>query len=74
MSGKTSEAGEIQKEKVQTFENDRILGEPKVSKRLRDLVGYNIYSFRFISENIELVGMPKILGRIDFEIVTVCFW
>ena len=70
----TSEAGEIQKEEVRTFENDSILGAPKVHKRLPDLVGYNIYRFRFISENIELVGMPKILGRVDFDIVTICFW
>jgi hypothetical protein len=31
-----------------------------------------MHKFRFISENIELVGMLKILGRVDFEVVTIC--
>jgi hypothetical protein len=36
------------------------------------LVGHNIYKFRFIGENIELVGMPKILGRVNFNTVAIC--
>ena len=30
-----------------------------------------MYEFRFISENIEFVGMPKILGRVDSEFVPI---
>jgi hypothetical protein len=48
---------------------------PKVAKRLRDLapvIGHNIYKFGFISENIELVGMLEILGRVDLDTVSIC--
>ena len=30
-----------------------------------------MYIFWLISENIELVGMPKILGRVNFDIVPI---
>jgi hypothetical protein len=47
---------------------------PKVAKRLQDQVGHNIYKFRFIGENIELVSMLKILGRVKFDTVPICLW
>ena len=71
MSGKTSEKGKTEKEDAPTFENDSILGAPKVAEKLRDLASHNMYKFRFISENIKLVGMPKILGRVYFDTVTI---
>jgi hypothetical protein len=58
-------------EAAQTFKNDGISGAPKVAKRPRKPVGYNMYKFRFISENVELVSMPKILGRVYFDIVPI---
>ena len=72
MSGKTSETGGKQKQDAQTFENDSIWGAPNVAKRPRDLVGHNIYMFRVISENVEFVGMPKILSRVDFNAIPIC--
>ena len=72
-SGKTSETQDIQKEAAQTFENDSTSGAPKVAKRVQGQVGHNIQKFRFIGENIELVSMPKILGRVNFDIVTIFF-
>jgi hypothetical protein len=74
MSGKSSEKGGKQKQDVRTFENDRIFGAPKVAKRPRDLVRLDMYKFRFISENVECVGMLKILGRVDSETVPICVW
>ena len=32
-----------------------------------------MYKFRFISENIEPASILKILGRVDFDIVHICF-
>jgi hypothetical protein len=61
--------GNLQRDDARTFENDRIFCAPKVAKRSQDLVGHNIYKFRFTSENIELVAMLKVLGRVDFETV-----
>ena len=72
MSGNTSEAnGRKKKQDTQTFENDRRSRTPKVAKRPRDLVGHNTNHFRFISENIEFVCMPKIFGRFYFETVPI---
>jgi hypothetical protein len=71
MSGKTSEKGK-KKKKAQTFENDSILGAPKVAEKPRHLVSLDMYKFRLISQNIELVGMPKILGRVDMDTVIIC--
>ena len=67
---------EIEKKKTrrQTFEDDGMWRAQKVSRRLRNLVGRNMYKFRIISENIELVGMPKILGRVDFDTGCICRW
>jgi hypothetical protein len=48
------------------------LRTPKVAKRPRVVVCHNTYKFRFIRENIELVGTPKILDRVDFDTVAVC--
>jgi hypothetical protein len=31
-----------------------------------------MYKFRFIDENIELVGMLKILGRVNFDTFPIC--
>jgi hypothetical protein len=59
MSGKTSETWEITKTRRPTFENDSILGAPKIAKRPQDPVGHNIYKFRFIGENIELCSHAK---------------
>jgi hypothetical protein len=73
MSNKTSEIRGKAKKDAQTFENNSIFWAPKVAKRLQAAVGHNMYRFRFISENVELVCMPKILGRVDFEFVPVCF-
>jgi hypothetical protein len=56
---------------AQTFKNDGILGAPNVTIRPREPVGHNMYKFRFISENIELVGMPEVLGRVNFESVPI---
>ena len=56
---------------AQTFENDGISGAPNVAIRPREPVGHNMYKFRFISENIELVGMPEVLGRVNFESVPI---
>ena len=66
--------GGREKKTSQTFENDGILGTPKVAKRLQGPVGHDIYEFRSISENIELVGIPKILGRVNFDAVLVRLW
>ena len=66
--------GNVQKDDARTFENDRIFGAPNVAKRSRDLVGLNIYKLRFISENIELIAVLKILGRVDFETVAIFLW
>ena len=67
-SGKTSEkTGGNTKQDAQTFENDSIFWAPKVDKRPRGPVGHNMHRFRFISEDIELVGMLKILGRVKFD-------
>jgi hypothetical protein len=57
---------------AQTFEDDSIFRAPKVAKTVRDLVGHNVYKFRFIDENVEFVGMPKILGRVNFDTVSIC--
>ena len=57
---------------AQTFENYGILGAPKVAKKLGDLASLDIYKFRSVNENIKLVGMPKILGRVDLDAVTKC--
>ena len=78
VSGKTSETGEKKKKKnrnkdTQTFKYDGIFRAPKISEGLRDPIGHNMYEFRFISENIVFVGMPKILGRVDSEFVPICF-
>ena len=56
---------------TRTFENDRRTWTPKVAKGPRNLVAHNMYHFRFISENIEFVCMPKIFDRVYFEIVPV---
>jgi hypothetical protein len=61
--------GNLQKDDARTFENNRIFWAPKVAKRSQDLVSHNIYKLRFISENVELVAVLKILGRVDFETV-----
>ena len=72
VSEKTSETGEKKQKDAQTFKYDGILRAPKVTEGLGDPVSHNMYKFRFISENIEFVGMPKILGRVDFEFVPIC--
>ena len=72
MSGKTSETGEKTKQDAQTFENDSIWGAPHVAKRPRDLVGHNIYRFRVVGEDVEFVGMPKILSRVKFDAIPIC--
>jgi hypothetical protein len=72
MSGKTSETREKQKQDAQTFENESIFWAPKVAKELQVPVGHNIRKFRFISENIEHVGTPKIGGRVDSDTVSIC--
>jgi hypothetical protein len=41
---------------------------------MRDLVSHNTYKFWFISEYVELVRISKILGRVDFDTVTICPW
>jgi hypothetical protein len=66
--------GNLQKDDARTFENDRIFWAPKVAKRSQDLVGLNMYKLRFISENIELVAVLKILGRVDFKTVLIFLW
>ena len=48
MSGKTSEKRNKKKD-TQTFENDGILGAPKVAEKLRDLASLDVYKFRLIS-------------------------
>ena len=48
ISGKTSEKGDKIKD-AQTFENDSILGAPKVAEKLRDLASLDMYKFRLIS-------------------------
>ena len=68
MSGKTSETGE-NNNKTQTFKDDRIFDAPKVAKELRVPVGHNVNRFSSISENIELVGMPEIISRVNFDTV-----
>lgn len=60
------------KQDAQTFENDGILGAPKVAKRLPVLISHNMYMIRLIGENIELVGMQKILSRVDLDTVPIC--
>ena len=72
ISGKTSETGGKEKQDAQTFEDDGILWAPNVAKRLRNLVSHNMNRFRFISENIEVVSTPKILGRVDFNAILIC--
>ena len=72
MSFKTSET-DAKKKDTQTFENDSIFGGPKIAKRLQGPIRHNMYKFRVISENIELVRMPEILSRVDFNTVPVCF-
>jgi hypothetical protein len=52
---------------AQTFENESIIGSPKVAKKQRDLVGPNIYKSRSISKDIELVRLPQIFGRLNFD-------
>jgi hypothetical protein len=66
--------GRKQKQGAKTFENNSILGAPKVAERLpvRDLISLNMYKAWFTSEYIELVGMPKILDRVNFDIVPIC--
>ena len=63
--------GKNKKPDEQTFENKSIFGVPNVAINLRNLVGLDIYRFWFISDNIELVGMSKILGGVDFETVPI---
>ena len=72
MSGKISETAGKHKQDAQTFENDSILGAPKVAKRLPLSVSHNMYKFWLISENIELAGMQKILSRIYLDAVPIC--
>lgn len=75
MSGKISgKRRRKQKQGAKTFENNSILGAPKVAERLpvRDLISLNMYKAWFTSENIELVGVPKILDRVNFDIVPIC--
>ena len=72
MSGKTSETGEKQKQDAQTFENGSIWEAPNFAKSPRDLVGHNIYRFLVVSENVEFVGMPKILSRVNFNAIPIC--
>jgi hypothetical protein len=75
MSEKISETGgKNQKQDIQTFKNDRIFGTPKIAEKLQVRVGRNMYEFWSISENIELIGMPKILDGINFETVSICLW
>jgi hypothetical protein len=72
MSGKILKTRErAEKKDEQTFEDERIFGVPNVAKNVRDLVGLDIYRFRFISENIELIGMPKVLCRVNFDTVPI---
>ena len=72
ISGRHQKHGERQKQNTHTFENNGILGTPQVSERLQDLADHNIYRFRFIGENIELVGVSKIFRRINFDSVPIC--
>jgi hypothetical protein len=67
----TSETAEITKTNSETFKKVSISWARKAARRLRDPVDRNIYRFRFNSENMELVGMPKILSRVYFETVPV---
>jgi hypothetical protein len=71
-SGKTSETGGSGGKGTQTFENESISWAPKVVRRRRAPVGHSKYKFRFISEDIELVGILKILSRVNFETVIIC--
>ena len=72
MSGKISET-RGKKQDAQTFEDESIFWAPKIAKELQVRpVGHNIRKFRFISENIEHVGTPKIGGRVDSDTVSIC--
>ena len=73
MSGKTLETGGKTRQDARTFKNDSNFWAPKVAKRPRDLVGHNIHKFRIVRENVEFVGMPKILSRVDFDAIPICF-
>ena len=44
-SGKTSEAWEKNRDRMQTFKNNSIFRAPKVIKRLQDAVRQNVYRF-----------------------------
>jgi hypothetical protein len=63
------------KKRAQTFKNDSIFWGPKVAKRPCVQVCHNMNGIWFITENEELVarvvGMLKILGRVEFDIVYI---
>ena len=65
-SVRTSEPGE-KKQDAQTFKNDSIFQYVKIGQ-----AGQNTYRSRAsaVSENVELVGTLKILGRVESETTT----
>jgi len=61
-----------QTENVLTLENDGSIWAPEVAKTSRVLIGRKISKTLPISEDIELVRMPKVLSRLHRKSTTIC--
>jgi hypothetical protein len=58
------------KQDAQTFKNDTIFQAPKIVNRVQAV--QITYRSRSVSENVELVGTSKILGRVESETMPIC--